>query len=185
MSLFTQPVMGQQFLEIEKLQKGDPESFQLLYRLFYEELLQEAQLLLPPSVDASAIVRHSFIKCWLQSHALSSLDYTLAFLLTTIRKKCNISSGKGAWSSHQDQVMKTILSATTREGMGQEDLLNDINRHTVETHREVMALFRKFYGHHLSVSELSQAFHLPIDYVQHNLKMAFKILHFIFSEIRD
>jgi DNA-directed RNA polymerase specialized sigma24 family protein len=174
------PLPANDLLDLAKLQSGDFESHRFIYNLFYPELLKQAKALLSVPANTSNIVKQCFIDCWLKNQRLSSLDYALGLLLSTINKNC-IDLNNGHLPEHEEQIINLILSDSLLKGEEPQHILNYINSLLAAEYTDARKVFSDYYRRQLSVSEIAEQMNLNVATVQYKLHLAFKILHLIFS----
>lgn len=180
MSQHALPGTGQPYLDIEKLKVGDVTSFHRLYQLFYGEFVMKATSMLDEKEEASALVNHCFIKCWLRSEALTSMNYILAFLNTTVRNNClACNNSNGFRSLHYDNILRAVLSDSLQNGLTRKELFSTISVLPADQLSPVKPVFSRFYGRRMPVAEIARELGLLPDYVQQRLDLAFKMLHLI------
>jgi DNA-directed RNA polymerase specialized sigma24 family protein len=171
-------------VDIEKLRTGDLQSFQELYNLLFEEMQDEAMLLLIEKEKAATIVQHSFIKAWLHSADISSLNYVTALLASNIRNNClSCNTGKGRILEHYEQVLRVVLAGCCRKGFTSAELFNQLKGMPPAQLSQCRNVFAKYYWRRLSVNEIAGEISLPAGYVQEKLDLAFQMLHVIFNKL--
>jgi len=174
---------GRHSLNIEKLQAGDPEHFQKLYKAYYRLFLEEAHQLLIKKDNAAAIVNHGFIKCWLRSEAISSGEYVLAFLHTTITMYCFEYNDSGANKMEfQDLILQAILTGSEFGNKDRKELLAEVTKLPQEQTTGIREIFAKRYRRQMTVNEIAEVTGLKKEEIFAALHLAGKILHVILSE---
>jgi DNA-directed RNA polymerase specialized sigma24 family protein len=174
---------GRPSVNIEKLQAGDPQHFQRLYKAYYRLFLGEARQLLTQKDEAAAIVNHSFIKCWLRSEAVSSKEYVFAFLRTTITRHCyECNNPKISNPEHQDQLLHNILTNTGFNGKGTKALLAELLRLPEAQTTGIREIFERVYKRNMKVQAIAEQTGLTEDEITASLNLAYKTLHVILSE---
>jgi len=175
-------IASKPFLNIEKLKTGDAESFQRLHQLFYKDLVKKAISLLDEKEEATALVNHSFIKCWLRSEALTSMDYVSAFLFTTVRNQCTaFNQGDRFDFSQCSRVLKAILSDAARNGLTRKELFSRLNTLQATELSNARAIFRQYYDRRLEVTHTAKETGQESKNAGIELNTAFQVLHLILS----
>jgi DNA-directed RNA polymerase specialized sigma24 family protein len=173
-------IAGQPCLDIEKLKTGDAESFQRLYQLFYKDLAKKAASLLDEKEKAPTLVNHCFIKCWLRSEALTSMDYISAFLTTTLRNNCTAcNSNNGSHSVHYSCVLGVILSDSVRNGLTRKELFSGIDALPTAELSDARAIFKRFYDRRMVVTDIAREMGKEPSNTVTGLTTAFQVLHLI------
>lgn len=170
-------------LNIEKLQAGDPEHFQKLYKVYYRLFLSEACQLLIQKEKAAAIVNHSFIKCWLRSDAISSDLYVFAFLRTTITRNCyECNSSRTNNLEYQDLILQNILTDPGFSSKSGKELLAEITQLPEAQIIDMREIFSKIYRRQMTVIEIAEETGLQETGITASFQLACKMLHVILSE---
>lgn len=168
------------YIDIEKLKTGDPKSFQRLYQLFYGDLVNKATSLLKEKEAAATLVNHSFIKCWLRSGDLTSMDYITAFLTTTVRNNCtSCHNVNGFRSAHYSDILEVVLSESTRNGLTRKALLSSINAIAASEMNNAQLVFNLFYERHMAVPDITIETGKDSQTTGKALSTAFQALHLI------
>jgi hypothetical protein len=173
---------GHRLLNIKKLKLGDIDQHQLLYKIFFPILLQNTSsiLLFPP--EASNIVNHGFIKYFLRSGNLDTIDEVKGFLHSYILRACmTFNKRPDNKCLDGEQLLLYILSDKVRQGARRGDLYEDLRILGPGCLPMIKQVFSSTYNKRFTMEILAKILGKPLETIEKLHLMGCQMLHLILS----
>lgn len=181
MGQFSYPPIEQKSIDIDKLQTGEADSFRQLYLLFFDELVASAKCILVNKDVVPAVVNHCFIKCWIRSDELTSVNYIRGYLRCAVRQSClSYNQNKIVRTTDQDKIIKTILCFDVVKNVTYVQLFALAGTLTKEKLTRAREVFDQFYTKGCGVEEIATEMNVSPKHIQVSLNHGLLVLHLAF-----
>ncbi|MBN2638265.1 MAG: RNA polymerase sigma-70 factor [Bacteroidales bacterium] len=164
---------------LEAIKKGDIQEFELLFREFYQPLLNYAMAIIKSEPDAEEVVQDIFFVLWKNKKSLTIHSSISAYLYKAVQNNCLqlIRYQKRKLNYQQDrQIENEYESLSPGEVLQYNELYNEINRIVDELPENCKTIFMLNRFHGLKNSEIAEKLAISIKTVEANMTKALKYL---------
>ncbi len=151
---------------LEAIKKGDIQEFELLFREFYQPLLNYAMAIIKSEPDAEEVVQDIFFVLWKNKKSLTIHSSISAYLYKAVQNNCLqlIRYQKRKLNYQQDhQIENEYESLSPGEVLQYNELYNEINRIVDELPENCKTIFRLNRFHGLKNSEIAEKLAISIN----------------------